>query len=162
MPTLQEAALNLINMDRRMADLAWRAQVVASAMGLPDQFVQGIGWRRVGDGHWQLYNSWMGANYHTGERDVPLALFFEGGTQDHVIVPVYAKALAWRVTYAGKAFPGEGRAGMAFSAGHVVSGLPPTHAMRTELGNMRSELADYIATALQPALQKMVEAGAIG
>ena len=140
---------------------------MASAMGLPDQFVEGIGWRKVADGHWQLYNSWMGRNYHTGLMDVPLARFFEFGTIDHAVVPVYAKALAWKVSYGGKDFPHFARVrgsreGMAFSRGHVVSGLPESDAMGGEVRHAREGIAGYIANDLEPALQRLVEAGTVG
>jgi len=137
------AAMGLIDMDARMGEMAWRARVTASAMGLPGKFLAGIGWRKVSDGHWQLYNSWMGENYHTGEKDVPLALFFEEGTKVHAVIPVYAKALSW-VTPAGR---------RAFSRGHLVRGLPASEAMASAVRDTMRIVADYVRDGLAGDLE---------
>lgn len=152
MASLTEAALGLIDMGARMERMAWRAKVLASAKGLPDKFIAGIGWRQAGPGHWQLFNTWMGENHHTGEKDVPLALFFEEGTVDHLILPVYAKALSWEL-------PGGRR---AYSRGHLVSGLPASEAMRGALLDIMEEVKAYMAGGLEADLQKLSEAGKAG
>ena len=113
----------------------FEARAIASAMGFPDQFVNGIKIRRAGRLKVQLYNSWWGENYHTGARDVPLARFWERGTRRHFVKPVYARALSWTVTFGGKSFPqfskvtGQ-RTVRFFSKGHYVSGIGGGEPMR--------------------------------
>lgn len=145
--TWRDGALELIDLPGRVERMAWRAQQVASAQGLPDAFIRGIRARRVSDTHWQVVNSWMGQNYHTGEVDVPLGRFFEFGTRDHMVLPVYAKALSWDATGSSPAFPGEGK-GRAFSRGHVVRGLHPSLAMTQAVEDGMAELRAYVETSL--------------
>lgn len=150
--TLRDMALELIDLPGRMALMAWRAQQAASAMAMPNSFIRGIKARRVSDTHWQLVNDWTGANYHTGEMDVPLAKFFEYGTKDHLVLPVYAKALSWTETVDASALPhvpGEGEARVRrFSRGHVVSGLPVSEPMTSSWRTGVSELRAYIESGL--------------
>jgi len=139
--TYRERALELIALPSRMAQMEWRAKQVASAMGLPDQFIASIRARRVSETHWQLTNGWTARNYHTGALDVPLGRFFEYGTRDHLVLPVYARALSWVETHGGREV-------RRFSAGHTVSGLRPLMPMTEAWREVVKELRRYISENL--------------
>lgn len=132
------------------------ARAVAGAMGMPDQFVRGIKLRKAGPLHWQLYNDWWGANYHTGAMDVPLARFWESGTRRHFVAPVYKTALSWTVTYGGKSAVPQfmtvrgSRTVRHFSKGHYVSGIggeePMKRAFERGMRELRARLAREVET----------------
>lgn len=120
------------------------ARAVAGAMGMPDAFVRGIKLRQKGPLHWQLYNDWWGANYHTGAMNVPLARFWESGTRRHFVAPVYKRALSWTVTFGGSTPHPQfmtvrgSRTIRFFSKGHYVSGIGGDEPMKRAFeGGMR-------------------------
>ena len=157
--TLGRIALDAIDLPGRMAQMVFEAKSVASAMGLPDQFISHIKARRVSDTHWQLYNDWRTRDYHTRALTVPLGRFFEYGTKDHLVLPVYAKALAWKESYGGKQFPqfssvkGEITV-QRYSRGHIVSGLQPLEPMTTAWRRKVADLRRFIADDLPRAVTR--------
>lgn len=96
---IQHAVENFVKSNlKKWAELEVLPEAIsaAAASGLPRKFINNI---RIAEenGEVKLTNDWLGVNYHTGVKDVPLAYIFEYGTKrNYPIVPVYAKALHWR------------------------------------------------------------------
>ena len=157
--TWRDVALELVDLPGRMALMEWRARQLASAMGLPRSFVSRIRAKRVTDTHWQLVNDWTGTNYHTGAPDVPLARFFEFGTKDHLVLPVYAQALSWTESVPAADLPhvpgddGEAKV-RRFSKGHTVSGLPESLPMTRAWREGVAEMRDYLEGRLAEDLRR--------
>lgn len=85
---------------------------VSRAMNLPQHFIDGVKAVRVGPRHIKIINTW-------GTPEVPLAKFFNDGTQDHFIAPLGDWLLHWKTPL--------GRD--AYSRGHMVRGIQKTEAM---------------------------------
>lgn len=85
---------------------------VARAMNLPQHFIDGVKVVIVEPLHVQIINTW-------GTTKVPLAKFFNDGTQDHFIAPLGDWLLHW-ITPLGR---------HAYSRGHMVRGIQKTEAM---------------------------------
>ena len=85
---------------------------ISRAMNLPQHFIDGVKSLRVGPLHIKIINTW-------GTAEVPLAKFFNNGTNDHFIAPLGDWLLRW-VTPLGN---------IARSRGHMVRGIQKTEAM---------------------------------
>jgi len=99
---------------------------VSRAMNLPQHFIDGVKSIRVGPTHVKIINTW-------GTPEVPLAKFFNDGTNDHFIAPLGPWLLHWKTPL--------GRD--AYSRGHMVRGIQKTEAMEIgiRLGMKRFQTA---------------------
>lgn len=142
-------------LDQNMA--SWFEEIVvpevkriAIAMNMPNGFIDGIGFRKKGENYGGIINTW-------GSERKPLAKWFNWGTVDHWIEPIFAKVLSWISKGAGAGKnpsainfkSSSDKAGeRRFSMGHYVSGLQRKEAMEFGItqGNKRliSELPKLI------------------
>ena len=101
------------NLDELMEEhVVSEIKSVSRAMNLPQHFIDGVKSLRVGPLHIKIINTW-------GTPQVPLAKFFNDGTNDHFIAPLGDWLLHW-ITELGT---------HARSAGHMVRGIQKTEAM---------------------------------
>lgn len=127
---------------------------VAKAMNLPDKFIDGITFKKVGPLHIKIINTW-------GTQDKPLARWFNYGTPQHWIEPINAKVLAWGGKSGKNAsaifFQGNNPEGMKFSKGHYVSGVPKTEAMENGIKLGMEKLKAIILKSGREKISKELE-----
>ena len=125
----------------------------AEAANVPASFLKHIKLEKVSDTEYRIVNDWHTFDPRTGKK-VPLARFFEYGTDRHWIEPVDAKVLAWpsggpqsgraQAIYSKRADNTKGD--MRFSKGHYVSGIigyePMNQGFRHGIKKMKQELED--------------------
>lgn len=106
---------------------------VAIAANLPQGFVDGIKFVKVGKSHGKIINTW-------GTKDKPFAKWFNYGTKDKIWIeprdpdgvlafPAKQGRNASAIFYQGNAKEGS----TLFSKGHYITGLPRTEAMEIGL-----------------------------
>lgn len=132
------------------ATIVAEIKAIADASNLPQGFKDGIKFVRTDNNKGQIINTW-------GTSEKPLAIWFNYGTTMHWIEPKTAKALAFPGTSGRNAtaiyFQGETTpAGMKFSKGHYVSGVPRTEAMEIGFRLGKKRLAQEAAIIIQKEL----------
>ncbi len=123
-------------------------KAIAQAANIPQGFIDGVKFVKTGPNKGQIINTW-------GTDEKPLAIWFNYGTTQHWIEPKAGGVLAWEgggrhatAIY----FQGEKSAGIKFSKGHYVSGVPRTEAMERGYTIGKKRLAEEASKIIQKEL----------
>lgn len=124
-------------------------RAIAMAANIPQGFIDGVKFRKTGPNKGQVINTW-------GTPEVPLAVYFNYGTNKHWVQPLNKKALAFKGggTHATAIyFQGSAPPGTVFSKGHYVSGVPRTEVMERGFNIGKKRLAEEAGKIIMKELR---------
>ena len=125
-------------------------KAIAQAANIPQGFIDGVKFVKTGKNKGVVIKTW-------GTDEKPLAMWFNYGTTQHWIEPKPGGVLAWEGKSGSHAtaiyFQGEKNAGVMFSKGHYVSGVPRTEAMERGFNIGKKKLAAEAAKIVEKELK---------